>query len=519
LRRASDDVGPAVDAARLAVVLAAGCVVVVVVGVDTAGFAAPPNRPPEAGAVEVVAPGVVDVTPLVVAVAAAGVLPEEAAVPPPNRPPEGLAAVAVVAAGVAPNKDPVDAGVVVAAGVVPAGLAPNNELAAAGALVVAGAVEVGVDEFPNKDGVVLAPAPAAAVVVGVAAPNRDGFAAPASAGLGCPNKDEAGAGVVVDAEASAVVVAAAAGFAPKRDVAELAAPSAGFAAPPKSPPAGFGVWLALLAPKSEVGAGVAAAVDGAAEVAGCEPAPIPENKLVPEAAGAAPNRLDAGLAASVGGAPAGVVETPRPNSGLAGVARLAGAVVPAAALPNNPGPELPPPPPPKRPPDCVVPVAPGVVGLAPVLPNNPPDELPEPAAGVVLLGAAGVAPVFVFPKSPPDAAGFAAPPPNKPPLGAAGVCALPPKRPPAELLGVVVAPKRGFCSAGFADPNRLPPAVLGVAPIDALPLAAGVPKEKPPPEAAGLVPNKLVPDAAGVAPPPPKRPPPAGALLVVLLLA
>lgn len=257
MRRAKDEAGPAVEAARLAVAPLVFCVAEG--GAAVAGFAAPPNRPPVAGVVDVAAPVVVGVVPAA-AVVGAGVVLDEAGVPPLKRPPVVLAGAAapVVAdaspAGFAPKRDPVVVGAVLDAGALPAGLAPNRELAAAGAAVGAGAAAAGVPAFPNKDG------DAAAVVEGVvlvlAVLNREGFDEPVSAGFVacCPNKDGVVAAGAADAPAAGAVVAdGPAGFAPKRLGLGLAAPSVGFAAP-KRLAAGFAAWPALL-PKREVGAG------------------------------------------------------------------------------------------------------------------------------------------------------------------------------------------------------------------------------------------------------------------------
>jgi hypothetical protein len=224
---------------------------------------------------------------------------------------------------------------------------------------------------------------------------------------------------------------------------------------PKSPPAG--ALLAACAPPPKRPPGVAEAVvlgwTEAEVVADFAAFPKRPDDPVDACAPVLPNSPPAGFAASVGGAPAGVVDG-REKVGLAGVA------APVVAFPN-------------RPDAGAAEVVAVEVWLALFWPNKPvvllagAEEAPPPkrlAAGLLALLPA-------FPKSPPEAGAveLAVPPPNMPPLEgavvAAGVVeAPPPKRPP--VAGVVEPPppkiplEEGVVvvAFAFAPPPKRPPA-------------------------------------------------------------
>ncbi len=173
----------------------------------------------------------------------------------------------------------------------------------------------------------------------------------------------------------------------------------------------------------------------------------------------APNRLveAAGLEASAGGAPAGVVEPIKLNAGFAGVAApMAGllfegenkdGLAPAVLLNNPAGCEL---------------AALVVVGVEALLSLWGKSPLAR-AFGVVDEGVAAVVVgvVLVVPNKDPDELGLA-PLPKMLELGVAAWGA--PNRPPPPAVGVEVddpdgPPNRGFCSVGLAPvpPNKVPP--------------------------------------------------------------
>lgn len=233
----------------------------------------------------------------------------------PNKPPAGFGVdVSVEGLGAPPKRPPavVVAAGVVAEAVVVAGLAPNSppvvvvvELAGAAEVVAPppkrppDGAELGVEVAeaaglaPNREVVVAAGVELPPWVVAGAAPS--GFA---------PNSPpEVGAGAGADA-----------GLAPKSPPAEALLPDC--AAPPKRPPGVAEAVVLGWAEEAEVAAGLA---------------PFPKRPDAPEDAWAPvlPNSPPAGLAASVGGAPAGVVDG-KEKVGLAGVA------APVVAFPNKP---------------------------------------------------------------------------------------------------------------------------------------------------------------------------------------
>lgn len=172
-----------------------------------------------------------------------------------------------------------------------------------------------------------------------------------------------------------------------------------------------------------------------------------------------PNKPEpAGLELSVGGAPAGVVEPPRANTGFAGVAD--GAAVGVVDCPSELCVLLPKSPPPK------ILLGAGVVDVVELVwawlvadwpPNNPPElgvvEPPPKREGVSFFSPE----LPAFPSNPPEAGAAlveGAPPPKTGGLGVAVVAPaalLPPNKPPPDEVGVVEAP---------APPKRPPPAGL-----------------------------------------------------------
>lgn len=244
--------------------------------------------------------------------------------------------------------------------VVAAGFAPKREgAAAAGAAVLDEAAGAVVVAAGNKEGVEAgAEAAAGAVVVAVDAgvENNDGLdGAAEEARLEPPilvKRDGAAAAVVAAAvvAGAAVVVVVDAGFAPKRGLLLPPPLSAGLAeeapapkrdgdeVPPVEAANGLGfsvapVEAAGLAPNRDgVPELVAAGCDAGVEAdpplkrleLGCGVAPVaPPKRLLgwdPWPPACWPKRLGVGLAESVGGAPAGVVDPRPPNIGFVGVA-------------------------------------------------------------------------------------------------------------------------------------------------------------------------------------------------------
>lgn len=353
----------------------------------------------------------------------------------PNRPPS-VGIVVVVGAVVAAA--PAAAGVLVVAGVTVAVLANRLE-AAAGAAELGVAVPVVAGFVPNKP-------PDAAVDAGVPPNSPEAGAADEAASvvvvLGAGNRELVAVGVEVDGAAVAAGVApvVAPVVAPNNGLvaaaAGVAAPDAGVvvAAPNNDGVPEAGAWAGL-APKSPLLPAVApvvacgwAAVEAGVVVFWPKSPPAPAAGV---AAGLAPrpappNRFAAGFEASAGGAPAGVVEPRVPKSGFAGVTWAPPAPAAGEPLPNRPAPApAPAPPPPKRPP---------VVGVVADAAGAALDTAPKrPPAGVLVAGAAVVAAGFA-PKRLGVPDGAAAPD--------AGVEVLP-NMLPAELL---------------PPPNRFPPA-------------------------------------------------------------
>lgn len=270
-----------------------------------------------------------------------------------------------------------------------------------------------------------------------------------------PNSPAAGAGVVV-----AVAAGAAGLLAPKSPPAVAVAALAGDLVPNRAVPLLGGLLPVFAAPKM-LGAGV-----------------------VVEAAGAA-----AGFDASVGGAPAGVVDAAA-NMGFAGVAAAAAGCAPPVLFPKSELPVL------AKGPAAGAPDVEGVGWLgAAVLsePNRPPPPVLEPPAAAApnRLGVGLLAVSLDVPK--------------RPPAGGAAVPVLPPEKAPVAGVAFVAG-----ADDGLDAPNR-PPADEGVVELPApnRPLVAGVVVLVP--EAA---PNKL--EAAGFcASPLPCAPKTEAVLLVV----